>query len=315
MGHARWIDSLDPDQPVTEAAASVVLMRLAEVQERLARLADDEGDPVRNVHQLRVATRRADTALAAFRGWFRRKRAKRVRGVLRELRRAAAAARVADVQRLRLEACAASPEDPVRRRAAQAGLAAIARDRREAGLALDEVVTPKAIRLLERSGLKLVRRLRDGDDAAPPPLRVAAGDAIVAAVDRMRRAATDDLARIEALHELRLRAKRVRYAIELFSVCFEASLRSQLHPEVKAIQDRLGEMNDAHEMSVRLRSAADEAEAAGDADDAAALRVLADDEADAAERVRAAFIDWWHRDGHRERLLGALDRAAGAGSR
>lgn len=313
MGNARWLDTLDADQPVTEAAVSVVAMRLAEVQDRLAALADGGRDPVRDVHQLRVATRRADAALVAFRDWFRPKRLKRARRHLRAVRRAAAAARVADVQRERLQGLRkAAKKDEARRRGADAALAAIARDRRAADGPLAEVLAPGPVRALERAAARLVRKPRAAGDGPPPPLAAVAAEALHAAIDRIRRAATGDLARIENLHELRLRAKRVRYAIELFSTCFDASLREELYPEVKAIQDHLGEMNDAHELAERLERAARDSDGDEVAD---ALRRLAGDEANRAESARRGFLHWWNDEGHRDRLLAALDHAVAAGRR
>ncbi|HVU05170.1 MAG TPA: CHAD domain-containing protein, partial [Polyangiaceae bacterium] len=51
--------------------------------------------------------------------------------------------------------------------------------------------------------------------------------------------------RAEDLHELRIRAKRVRYAVELLQPCLGEAYRA-LHEQIQAVQETLGAHHDAH---------------------------------------------------------------------
>jgi hypothetical protein len=66
----RWVSGIDADAPVVDAGPAVVDLRLREVQPRVERALRDHSQSAEHVHQLRVATRRADAALRAFRGIF-----------------------------------------------------------------------------------------------------------------------------------------------------------------------------------------------------------------------------------------------------
>ena len=46
------------------------------------------------------------------------------------------------------------------------------------------------------------------------------------------------------LHQFRIRAKELRYALELLAGAFAPELRSKLYPVIENMQDRLGEIND-----------------------------------------------------------------------
>lgn len=48
----------------------------------------------------------------------------------------------------------------------------------------------------------------------------------------------------EALHDLRIAAKRLRYSLEMFAVCFPADVASELADGVRSMQDILGRIHD-----------------------------------------------------------------------
>ena len=58
----------------------------------------------------------------------------------------------------------------------------------------------------------------------------------------------------EQLHQVRIHGKRLRYAMEVFGGCFPASFRDELYPQVEAVQELLGELNDHRVAVSRLES-------------------------------------------------------------
>ena len=53
-----------------------------------------------------------------------------------------------------------------------------------------------------------------------------------------------DFSDFEALHQLRISGKKLRYTMELLAGAFPARFTEGLYPKVKVLQDRLGEIND-----------------------------------------------------------------------
>jgi hypothetical protein len=66
------------------------------------------------------------------------------------------------------------------------------------------------------------------------------------------RAALDDPAQISELHNMRIAAKRLRYALEMFDVCFPKV--KPLLKELSGIQDDLGDIHDLDVLVEILRS-------------------------------------------------------------
>jgi CHAD domain-containing protein len=54
-----------------------------------------------------------------------------------------------------------------------------------------------------------------------------------------------------ALHRLRIRAKKLRYTMEMVAVAFKPSFRRKLYPRISMLQDILGIVND-HAMGRRF---------------------------------------------------------------
>jgi hypothetical protein len=63
-------------------------------------------------------------------------------------------------------------------------------------------------------------------------------------VERFFAAVPADQTSEAALHQFRLCSKRLRYEMELVAGAFPDEFRTQLYPSIKALQDRLGEIND-----------------------------------------------------------------------
>jgi CHAD domain-containing protein len=302
----KWIEEVDGLTPTAQAAATILRLRLEPIAPLLALAASRHEEDVRYVHQLRVAIRRAEAAMRAFRSCFRPRRWRRLRRRLREIRRAAGDAREADVHIAMLTERLAGADD--RDRAVlEHALRQTRRRRAEAQRAVDEAARGHPQRKLTR----LMRRLIDSaaaSDEGRPVLRDLAVAQLALGLQQVEDAAAMDLSVFEHLHALRIRSKRLRYALEIFASCFDQCLRSESYPEFSALQDHLGEINDAYELALRFDRYAVEVAGAPAAERPAApssppghSEVELDDELrrwaavcrDERERRRKAFLAWW----------------------
>jgi CHAD domain-containing protein len=206
----------------------------------------DEPD---SVHQMRVATRRLRSLLAAYRPLYDRSVTEPVRAELKWLGGVLGAARDAEVLRDRLRTAAAEePDDlllgPVAARLdtefgktyreAHEQVVAALDSPRYLGLleSLDALVTsPPWTDLADRTAARVVpRRVR----SSWRRVRDAARQAAAAPVGR----------RDEALHEVRKAAKRARYASEAARTVF-GSPAKRFGSEMKAVQTHLGLLQDS----------------------------------------------------------------------
>ena len=109
-------------------------------------------------------------------------------------------------------------------------------------------------------------------------------------VDQFFATAAVDLSQPPALHAMRISAKRVRYAVEIFAGAFDPVLRQEIYPLVVEIQEKLGAIND-HVTAAELFTTW-----IGQADDPALaeiLQPLVAREHEGIERHRQEFLTWW----------------------
>jgi CHAD domain-containing protein len=102
-----------------------------------------------------------------------------------------------------------------------------------------------------------------------------------------------DEAHAKDLHRLRIRAKRLRYELEFFAVAYKSLDKAAL--EAKALQDLLGDHQDACTASARLERYARSLRKHAGAAMPAALDRLAETERQRAREVRQAFPAEWRR--------------------
>lgn len=258
----KEIEDLGVDAPVSVAARLVLRKRLTAVG-RLISAATPSGPPSEeSVHDLRVATRRAGAALRMFEPYLSPRVVRRVCKALRAVRRAAADARRADVQRSALRCWVDEGGEPSA--AAALLLDDVARSRADAQSQLDRAVrsySPDEFRRLRRDAVRSLtsRAHRRAGTAglsavAPFTLGALAQDRMGEAIDGLRsglNTRTDDYSR---LHALRLSGKRLRYALELFEGCTDATFYERVGARLRQLQDRLGDINDIHELLTRVES-------------------------------------------------------------
>ena len=269
-----------PATGVGVVAKRVLARRLLAIPDLLRAAAAGEGEPV---HALRVATRRARAALAAFAELVRAGRSARIAKRLRHLRRAAGEARDLDllIERLRRGGD---------RDARDGALAALERDRRGARRPLARLARKFRGKRWRRDVDRLLATIR-GRAAREPFARFSARRlrAIHArfaeAVGRVARGPRRDLP--GALHALRIRGKKTRYATEILAVHAPAAWRRACLDRLERFQDLTGVYTDHARAAERLRGLEHRA---GSGARRRACGRLADREEAAAKRAIAAVV-------------------------
>ncbi len=210
-------------------------MRLSEVCRLLPLAAFHAAEDVEYVHQLRVASRRAVAALDVFWDLLPSKR-KWLRKQLKHVRRAAGEVRDHDVMLARLT----GDDRPV-----AGGIIAHVRDLRLAAQApLMEIE-----RRLSEKGWKqriadLCAAVRWRLPGRQPSFAKAARSRLRGVLMAFLRASRADLSDLQAVHRFRIAGKRLRYAMEVLAGAMPKGFRKRLYPQIEALQERLGAIND-----------------------------------------------------------------------
>jgi CHAD domain-containing protein len=261
MVKARHIEGLDCEASALDGALLVLRIRLDEMC-ALREQALDFSD-IKGVHDMRVASRRLRSAVRDFLPFLPhripRKRLKALADALGDVRDE-------DVTIKLLAELRAVAEGEV-----AAGIERFADERRwrreRARTALEEALKEQAIiTLREKFESSLEKQLKDAgektDGADQSQLgglsfRQAGQQIILLRLDELRER-SQSLYRpfeTEMLHRLRIAAKRLRYAMELFAVCWSDELK-EFAREVARLQKSLGELHDCDlliaELSARL---------------------------------------------------------------
>jgi inorganic triphosphatase YgiF len=219
------------------------------------------------VHQLRVAARRFRSALSTFRPAVEDDRYEAVKGELRWLAKAFDEARNLDVF---AEAVLAPANDMDDRPSGLAALAdSVAAARETARRAACGAASSERFRMLmidvtawAETGAWL------GGEAAHEPARAFAARTLETRRRKLlKRGRRIETATDEDRHQLRIQAKKLRYAAEGFSGLYPEKKVDRFVDRLKALQDQLGELNDivtAEGLVEGLNLTPDAAFAAGD---------------------------------------------------
>jgi CHAD domain-containing protein len=251
---AEDLGSLEVDQAATvgEVAFAVLRTHFTELlsKEPGTRLGEDPEE----LHDMRVAARRLRAALALFVEVLP-VRAGRYREELTWLAGVLGDVRDLDVQLQQLDEWerAIDPED---RRGLEALRAILDRRRTDARQTLAEALdSMRRDRLVAGFSTMLRHGPLRRSSASRMPVLLVAPDLLSSSYDRVRRGGK----RIrggspaDAYHRLRIRAKRLRYAIEFLSPVYGRPARALVRTLV-AVQDVLGEHQDAQVAMARLRA-------------------------------------------------------------
>lgn len=241
------------DDTLAEAGRKVLRMHLARM------LAAEEGtrlgEDIEELHRMRVATRRMRSVWRIFDGAYRPKVQRRYVRELRTVASALGAVRDLDVQLEALDAWAATPEAAHAVGGADAVVALrpfrdeLAARREEARDDLIDLLDARRYQDFVSDYLELTATPGAAEQATPPGspvlVRHTAGGRIWTAYEHLRaHEAILGWADIPALHAVRIDAKRLRYTLESFREVLPP-LVNEVISRVTALQDHLGELNDA----------------------------------------------------------------------
>lgn len=280
--NSKWIAGISPGQPVCEVGGRVLGVRLKAVCHALSLAGQKSGEDIEHVHQLRVSVRRAVEAVRVFSALIAEAELGPLRDRLRRIRLAADEARNWDVTAQRFihrEGVAAEILDQVkaRRRGVQEPINAVCQE-------LDADACEAKIEQLAEQ----VRSRPQGDGKRRFGRQ--APQHLASVVKKFFRAGESELSTDEALHALRIRAKKLRYSMEIVAVAFDSAFREKLYPHVTLLQDLLGTVNDHATATKLLGELLSEFE---DVKQRAFLEGLLVAEQRATEDLRAAFLATW----------------------
>ena len=327
MARAEEIEALDCDAGVHAGALLVLRNRLQEMC-ALRAVALDFTD-IEGVHDMRVASRRLRSALRDFAPFLRRKAVPQRR--LKALADALGFVRDEDVAIQALEALKAKASEHI-----AAGLEQLTDERRwrreRARASLERMLNTDTLAAMQEKYLdRFERAMRsDIDTGANAQERKSqaagfrhAGREIILARSKELQDLSSSLYHpfeTRRLHRMRIAAKRLRYAIELFSSCWGAAL-SEIAREIALLQSSLGELHDcdvwiaelgerldprAREKRAEVKSVVEQSHARQ-----AAVWLIGHFVKEREKHFRAALTRWhkWETVAFDERLAKSLDHA------
>ena len=302
---SKWINAKG-DAPVTEVAAQSLRSRLKPVQRYLPLAATKYEKDIEYVHQLRVATRRAQAAIEMYRELLPEWRAAWLEKQLSRIRKATNDARDDDVfaQRLADDDAPAAARLLKRVREHRAGA-------QKPALKVYERMTKKQGRLDRRMQqlLKRVRLRGKRRKSEEPSYRAWAEEHLRPILEEFFEMAEGDLKDIASLHQFRIAGKKLRYAMELLSAAFCSELRKNAYPLLETLQDHLGKVNDRASALVRIQRWIAESE---DSEKAVYLRTMLESGHAELDEACRCFSAWWTTQ-RRNQMRDAFDQTLGGG--
>ncbi len=252
------------DDPGLRLLAGLTLGPAVEAIRPEMAAAVERPEEIEHVHRMRVASRRVRAGLAGLGDVFRPKRTRRWRKEIRRITKRLGDARDLDVQAASLGRFL----EELQTAAARPGLERLRLRTRQARARMQPRVV-EAIERLGRSGvleeieaasreLVIESRLEAPEPRTPAVYgeayrRVARRiDALVAFEPYV-----EDPAHVRELHEMRIAAKELRYALELFAPAFADGLRRPVRL-AKGVQTLLGDIHDCDVWAERLAAFTDE---------------------------------------------------------
>ncbi|MCS6873251.1 MAG: CHAD domain-containing protein [Pyrinomonadaceae bacterium] len=241
MAKAREIENLNCQEAASEGILKVLLTRSDEVTE-FAKLALEKGEDAEVIHDLRVAIRRLRSAMRDFSDFLDRKRLKPLRKKLKVFASALGAVRDKDVACETLRKLSRKVEDKIVAKTISSLIEEEISARRELfETFLSEL--PDQISDLE----KLFREFEFA--VKPTSLSFAElGKRVISTNLEEFLLLSQSFYKpfgVDELHRLRIVGKRLRYSIELFSICYDRQRADAIAYQVAEMQGILGELHDA----------------------------------------------------------------------
>jgi len=253
MARAKEITGIECDAAASEAVASVLVRRIEEMC-LLRKAALDFRDP-EGVHDMRVASRRLRSALRDFSPHLRKTIMAPCTKHLKEIADKLGVVRDYDVAIIALEKFQKQVKPEI-----SSGLQLIIDDQKAkldpARKDLEEALNYQKVSGLKRSFSQavedaIIRRSAATPTASGPTINTSPSYKAYARSTLLKllkelEALSPSLyepQRVKPLHEMRIAAKRLRYAMELFAACWGEQLEVFSH-QVAQIQSSLGELHD-----------------------------------------------------------------------
>jgi CHAD domain-containing protein len=308
-------------EPTTTDASSgaVIFQRLNVVADEL-KAALEAPDRPKHFHRLRVAIRRARIATKLLGQQTQLPRSKKIKRALRSLFQGAGGVRECDVALNRLSERLREADDG-NRIALEVSMVWVMENRSEA---IDEF--RKMAHKRRRKFCDQVEKTNDllhvnADDreaaglVTPDEFKCAALEVVAGEIDRFKARTELDLSSHESAHRLRVRCKKLRYALEIAELGVADERLRLLISRLTELQDELGSIHDWHESASLLKNHAARArrvQAANEDSDSTALasrlEALAQSELQHADESLREFNGKWQAN-VRSEVLTALETA------
>ena len=321
MSKAKEIVGLDCG---ASAAIGIRLVLCSRLEEMCAFRAPalDWRDPL-GIHDMRVASRRLRSVVRDFSPYLRQRKLNHWRDDIKSVADALGAVRDHDVAIMALEKLALETPPEV-----SAGIEQLANGRRlkrsKARSELEEMLTADALNELQEEfnaalehGLKAPRHRRGKSMERKSADRLSfrqIGQEIIAQRLQELRDLSPSLyspLKTKPLHRMRLAAKSLRYAIELFAPCWNEQLKA-FAKEIARLQTSLGELHDCDmwiaDLGAALRDETVKSEAEQMQERSAAIWLLDYFVKERTDRFRAALARWreWEKNGFQAHLTDIL---------
>jgi CHAD domain-containing protein len=315
MAKAKEITGLDCAADALQWAGEVLRVRFAEVLE--LREAANDFQNVEDVHNMRVATRRLRGALRDFAPIMKSAALKSIKKDLKAIADALGAVRDEDVAIIALEKLQPEANESEEiKQGIEAFLNERRRNRERARTNLIAELTPQAITDLQENFAdkitQAIERKQKGKNKRNPNRAISFNQAGRAAVAESfaefyeQGTSLYEPFETEPLHEFRIAAKRLRYALELFAACWGEAILP-FAEETSEMQAKLGEVHDAdvwiEGLGERLRQDEDESISQ------AALWLLSEFAKKRSKNYREALDLWrkWQASNFAERMTSAIE--------
>lgn len=268
-------------RPNSQTALESLNCRLNEVRRLVPLAAHQAKEDPEYVHQLRIATREALAALDAYASLLPDTESTSLGKYLKRIRSAAGEARDLDV--MLASHCNSSIKG-------QKKLVRLLREKRK---------------FAQRPLVKIFRRFNRRQrfdvwsktclnairDVPPDELAAIVMDRVHIATEALIRGAPDVDAGAKTLHRFRVKAKHLRYCLELSGLADPGSRLHHLYSTACEIQKKLGAMNDHLVASKRFRQIGKKAKSKNRT---RRMERLAESERAKARTTRNDFRSWWH---------------------
>jgi CHAD domain-containing protein len=314
MTKAKEITGLDCNADVLDGVALVLRARFEEA--RTLREAALDWSDIEGVHDMRVATRRLRSALRDFLPLIEKRSLKSARKELKKIADALGAVRDQDVVIVALEALKEEAEQEEIKRGVEKLIEERFIVRNKARACLLETIALESLSRLQENftgaieeAIKIKREDTERkNQSSNISFRQAGSGVIASSLKEFLKLGWRiyEPFNIKALHNLRIAAKRLRYAIELFASCWGEEIHSFAH-EIAEMQLSLGEAHDCDVWIEGLVQRLQDKKSGRDAlqDNQAIVWLLSHFVKMRTKHYRAALERWneWQRNNFAENLL------------